>query len=58
MTAAEVVTMRTTESETESPRETPSTDSIVRTKSELEEVIGGVNNWVKISSRFVLSLWT
>ncbi|WVZ19198.1 hypothetical protein V8G54_006520 [Vigna mungo] len=37
-TAAEVVAMTSSESETESPRETPRNDSTARTKSELEAI--------------------
>lgn len=38
-TAAEVVAMRSSESDTESPSETPRSDSTVRTKSELEAIV-------------------
>jgi len=39
MTAAEVVAMRSKESETESASETPRSDSTARTKSELEAIV-------------------
>lgn len=39
MSAAEVVAMRSSESETESASETPRSDSTARTKSELEGIV-------------------